>query len=543
MSSVKHKAATSSDRAVPLLPPGQRKGQLEELLALLDVLEVVQAGLKDGSAEAFSSLQRLLQALHGIARRYPSLRLRQALQAISGHAHRNDPNALEQLLKQLTDVVAALQEIIEQMAIPESHLLLIEPDEETAALLQTMLTGPGRTVSVARTAAEARNLLQQTPATLIIMELNLPDEDGRNLLLWLRGRSLTASTPVIILSDRTEPHVKAECYALGADAYFEKPFDPVNFMATVTAHLTHHTVRHGVDPLTGVLDRAALEEAFLHARKVYPPDRFPICIALIDFDNLQAINRRHGPDLADAVLQQGVQLLASVLRPSDLIGRWTSDTFCVLFLNTPLEEAMRCLERALMALRQTPFQGHQGQPFFATFSACVLQVRPSHDSLAQLVAEAQRCLERLGDRRQGRLITPETTITPEKRRVLVVEDDEDIATLIHYRLTRDGFEVVHFANGREALTWARQNVADLVILDLKLPGMDGFELLHHLRQLPAYTATPIIILTCLNQEQHVLRGFELGADDYMVKPFSPVELSARVRRLLERHPTPTSMDD
>jgi len=511
-------------------------GQLEELLTLLDVLEVVQAGLKEGSEEALASLQRLLQALHGIARRYPSPRLRQALQGITVRTHPGDPEAQERLVQQVSEVIAALQEIVEQMAIPESHLLLIEPDEETAALLQTMLVGPGRTVTAVRTAAEARNLLQQTPAALIIMELSLPDEDGRNLLLWLRGRSMTASTPVIVLSDRSEPHVKAECYALGADAYFEKPFDPVNFMATITAHLAQHTMRQGVDPLTGVLDRAALEEAFEHACRVYPPDRFPICVALIDFDNLQAINQQHGPDIADAVLQQGVQLLASMLRPSDLIGRWTSDNFCVLFLNTTPADAASLLERALLTLRQVAFQGRQEQQFFASFSACVLQVRNPNDTLDGLVDQAQQCLERLGNRRQGRIITPETPVAPEKRRVLVVEDDEDIATLIRFRLTRDGFEIVHFDNGREALAWAQQHPADLIILDIKLPGIDGFELLQQLRQLPAYRSTPVIILTCMNQEQHVLRGFELGADDYMVKPFSPVELSARVRRLLERHP-------
>ncbi len=537
MAHIKPHTSTLREKTLQLLAPRQQKGNVEELQALLDALQVVQADLKEGSEETFASLRRLLQTLHGIARRYPALRLRQALQGITVHTHPDNPEAQDRLVQQVSEVVAALQEIVEQMAIPEAHLLLIEPDKETAALLQTMLAGPGRAVSVVRTAAEARNLLEQTPVALIIMELNLPDEDGRNLLLWLRGRSRTASTPIVVLADQSEPHVKVECYALGADSYFEKPFDPVNFMATVLAHLARHTMRQGVDPLTGVLDRAALEEAFEHARHVYPPDRFPICVALIDFDNLQAINQQYGPDIADAVLQQGVQLLVSLLRPSDLIGRWTSDDFCVLFLNTTPAEAARILERALLALRQLPFQGRQTQQFFASFSACILQVNNPNVTLERLVSQAQQCLERLDDQRPGCIITPETPVTPKKRRVLVIEDDEDIATLIRFRLTRDGFEIVHFDNGREALAWAQQHPADLVILDIKLPGIDGFELLQQLRQIPAYRSTPVIILSCMHQEQHVLRGFELGADDYIVKPFSPIELSARARRLLERHPT------
>lgn len=125
-------------------------------------------------------------------------------------------------------------------------------------------------------------------------------------------------------------------------------------------------------------------------------------------------------------------------------------------------------------------------------------------------------------------------LRPHKARILLVEDDPDIATLIQIRLQRDGYEVVHLANGREAANWARQHRADLVILDVKLPGLDGFELLTLLRQQPAFAEVPIILLTSLSQEQHIVRGFELGADDYVVKPFSPVALSARVRRLLHR---------
>jgi DNA-binding response OmpR family regulator len=74
----------------------------------------------------------------------------------------------------------------------------------------------------------------------------------------------------------------------------------------------------------------------------------------------------------------------------------------------------------------------------------------------------------------------------------------------------------------------------MVILDVKMPGMDGFEVLERLRRTPAFSAVPIIMLTSMGSEADVVRGFQLGADDYVLKPFSPVELSARVWRLLRR---------
>jgi DNA-binding response OmpR family regulator len=124
-------------------------------------------------------------------------------------------------------------------------------------------------------------------------------------------------------------------------------------------------------------------------------------------------------------------------------------------------------------------------------------------------------------------------VVPERPpRVLVVEDDRVTATLLHHRLVRDGFEVMDFLNGEDAFHWASDSDFDLAILDVKVPGMDGFELLERLRAIPRLDATPIVMLTGLGREADIVRGLGLGANDYMLKPFSPTELLARVRRLV-----------
>ena len=118
--------------------------------------------------------------------------------------------------------------------------------------------------------------------------------------------------------------------------------------------------------------------------------------------------------------------------------------------------------------------------------------------------------------------------------ILVAEDDPLSAGILIHRLEREGFEVHHFTDGSQALEGALANRIDLAILDVKMPGMDGFELLDRLRKVPAFYDTPIIMLTSMGREEDIAKGFDLGADDYMVKPFSPVEVLARVRRLLSR---------
>jgi DNA-binding response OmpR family regulator len=115
-------------------------------------------------------------------------------------------------------------------------------------------------------------------------------------------------------------------------------------------------------------------------------------------------------------------------------------------------------------------------------------------------------------------------------RVLLAEDDELVAALVVDRLVRDGCEIRHHPDGASALADALEWVPDLVILDVMMPKMNGFEVLSRLRDAQQTADVPVIILTGRGREDDVVRGFDLGARDYVVKPFSPAELAVRVRR-------------
>ncbi|MGA2347963.1 MAG: response regulator transcription factor [Candidatus Sulfotelmatobacter sp.] len=116
--------------------------------------------------------------------------------------------------------------------------------------------------------------------------------------------------------------------------------------------------------------------------------------------------------------------------------------------------------------------------------------------------------------------------------IFVVEDDEDIARLISHHLQASGFEVQSFVSGSSVLTEAVREMPALFLLDVMLPGTDGFELCRHIRQTPVLSATPIIFLTAKTAEADRVKGLELGGDDYITKPFSPRELVARIRSVL-----------
>jgi len=121
-----------------------------------------------------------------------------------------------------------------------------------------------------------------------------------------------------------------------------------------------------------------------------------------------------------------------------------------------------------------------------------------------------------------------------KESILIIEDDPDIVELVQYNLEREGFRVVAALDGEHGLKEAMQRKPALVLLDLMLPGIDGLEVCRLLKQREETSGSAVIMLTAKGEESDVVLGLELGADDYVTKPFSPKELVARVRAVLRR---------
>lgn len=123
---------------------------------------------------------------------------------------------------------------------------------------------------------------------------------------------------------------------------------------------------------------------------------------------------------------------------------------------------------------------------------------------------------------------------PARPLILVADDEDDVRDLVVYRLSRSGYDVVEARDGEEALQLAARTAPDLAVLDVMMPKVDGYEVTRRLRGDAATSRIPVILLTSRSQESDVSQGFEVGADDYLKKPFDPDELTARVRALLAR---------
>jgi two-component system phosphate regulon response regulator PhoB len=123
-------------------------------------------------------------------------------------------------------------------------------------------------------------------------------------------------------------------------------------------------------------------------------------------------------------------------------------------------------------------------------------------------------------------------------KVVLIEDERDIVELVRYNFRKEGFEVESFSRGEEGLQYLRRHPADLVLLDIMLPDRDGFEICRRLRAEERLKSLPVIFLTAKGEEIDRVLGLEIGADDYVVKPFSPRELVARAKAVLRRQARP-----
>lgn len=413
-------------------------------------------------------------------------------------------------------------------------VLVVEDDPVTSRLVESTVKRIGRSVRVATTAAAAADAIALAPPALIILDLVLPDADGRTLLGSWRSAPATAAIPVIVLTVSGTAEICNQCLALGASAFLEKPFDVAELTGVIERLLSTPLpdVEPGTDALTGVASRAALCHAFKHLVSPATPAA-SMSVAMIDIDRFRAVNESCGKQTGDAVLRGVADLIRTSTASGQVVGRWQGDQFLALLPGVAEQQAAEWLERCLEALRHHPFTSTQGATFHITFSGGVVEAAAGASADDTIAAALGRLfLAKEGGR--ARIVSGATEIETPQTTILLADDDDIVAAIVRTSLEAQGFVVERYGDGAAALEAAQRGHVDLFLLDVNMPRMDGFELLARLRAQPAYAKVPIAMLTGVGDEDSLARAMALGADDYLVKPVSSLELVAHVQHLLTR---------
>jgi diguanylate cyclase (GGDEF)-like protein len=273
------------------------------------------------------------------------------------------------------------------------EILILEDDPEIGRFYEMKLTSPSRAIFIAQTMKEAARILEERDITLILLDLTLPDADGRSFLHRVRQNPRTTTVPIIVVSARRGPVSMSECFDLGADEYFEKPVHPDVLAAAVGAKLKRDAelsrrTRH--DVLTGVLNRIAFQDVFHRVQAISRRAMSPLAMAILDLDRFKSVNDQFGHPQGDQVLIRAAQIITRALRRSDVIGRWGGDEFVVLLPDTDSTGARRALETVARALKEDSCQ-IQGREVPVSFSAGIIDVGGG-TSLDEAIAEADRLL-------------------------------------------------------------------------------------------------------------------------------------------------------
>lgn len=501
--------------------------QSRRLEALSAHIEGLKAAL--GALEAEGSREALRRITRSLARTADDLDLPEV--AGRARAARTRPDdELAGAARELLEFLVALQ----PAAPPdEEHVLLVEDDPTVATALAAYLKQEHRVVHVAGSAAQAEQLLVAHPIDVVLLDLILPDRDGRDLLLQLRESPETATLPVIVLSARAGTVTRAECLAVGASEFLEKPADPKVLRHAVALLLSERDRDEDarVDATTGILSRAGLTEAYRTLRSRTGKVEGPLAVAVLAVQPFEQLLGVMGRDGADHLLKTIAGHVSASLERRDELGRWSEAELLVLLPGTSSGDARGRLEEGLSRLAAAGILERQLEAGVELTFAGGVAVADSGADLREAAFAAEQAMQPARREASGVSFAPPSVEPARTPRVLLVEDDRVTATLIQHRLVREGFDVMDFLNGEDAYRWASTGAFDVAILDVKVPGMDGFEILERLRAIPRLRDIPIIMLTGLGSEADVVRGLELGANDYMLKPFSPAELLARVRRL------------
>jgi putative two-component system response regulator len=282
------------------------------------------------------------------------------------------------------------------------------------------------------------------------------------------------------------------------------------------------------DSLTGLYNHGLFQVLLAHEVRRCERSGRPFTLALVDVDWFAEFNQQHGYAVGDRTLKEISRLIQANIRQTDIACRFNSDMFALLLVDSDGSGAKLPLERLRGAIAQT---GNS----WLTASIGMASFPSDADTPSEVLAKAYEALQLAKSMGKNQLHYNTTAIEEGETasgRVLVVDDNELNRKLIRGLLAPLKYEVTTADSGEAALKLAREIKFDLVLLDIMMPGMDGYEVCRRLKGSDRTRVVPVILVTAYNDMEAKIKGIESGADDFITKPPNKTELLARTKSLI-----------
>lgn len=407
-------------------------------------------------------------------------------------------------------------------------VMVVEDDELNMKLVKSLLQLGGHRILEATSAEACIDSVRKQAPDLILMDIQLPGMDGLSATRLIKGDLGLKDLPIIALTSYAMQGDEEKAMYAGCNGYITKPIDTRNFLKTISRFLVHEPDEQQF----GQMKTTAHKPRILIVDDI--PQNVKLLSATISDEGYQIIPAYSGEEALDKVYTTTPDLiLLDVMMPgldgydvTRILKNNPTTQYIPIILVTALdgsEDRLKGLEAGADEFLTKPVNATE----LVARIRSMLRLRQFQE---QLVIRTESEVN-FGGKGHGEALSDDVT---ESQRVLLVEDDEKDIKLIQNFLKGEPYELLVVRTGEEAISVALNEKVDLILLDILLPGIDGFELCQRLREIDETKDIQIVIISCLSDLESKLKGVEEGADDFLIKPVNQREVRARTNALLKK---------
>ncbi len=460
-----------------------------------------------------------------------------------------------------------------------SPRILVADDNPTNRLiLVRSLEKAGYEVRTADDGFKAVEIATEYLPDLILLDMMMPRQNGLEACIVLKAQAETAAIPVIFVTAVSDVDQVLNAFTAGGCDYITKPFKPEEVLARISVHVRLRQAEEEllrknkqleelagelaalsrIDSLTKLLNRRTWDEAMVQEHERFQRTSNSYSIIMIDVDGFKAYNDSRGHQAGDECLRRMAEAIASTCRQVDSVGRYGGEEFVILAPDTGAEAAVKLAERIRKAIWRLALP-HPASitATRVTASLGVAMSAPGSwedvlkraDDALYVAKKAGRNMVYMDHGARSKVASLVSESRPEEPGispdpcegrigVLIVDDEPTNRAVCRGCLERAGYQVREAVDGDTAIASINEDPPDVIIMDVMMPSMDGLECTKKIRANPDTRDIPIIMVSALANNDEILAGLEVGADEYLTKPIRTTELTLRVRsmaRLYREH--------
>ncbi|PZD96222.1 diguanylate cyclase [Paenibacillus sambharensis] len=422
-------------------------------------------------------------------------------------------------------------------------VLILDDDITLLMYLKEQLEQCGWVVVATRSPDKAISYFHNLNPDCFIIDYFLPHTNGLRVMESIQDiiRKQLASTIMISVDNDRETRLNA--FRMGADDFLHKPLDMEELIIKLQRKFEKKRWIDQslfIDELTGAYNRKYLADHYAKLQLEYERSKKVFSLVVIDLDHFKQINDVHGHLMGDYVLSQFAEYMKTNMRPTDVFTRYGGEEFVVLLDQTRGIEAMQVIERLRKGFERLVFTSNS-ERIPVTFSAGIVEYSGEYAEMKDWLSRADQALylaKREGRNRAVMADSNSMELPGCVLRVAVIDDDPIVRTMLAESLqsllgqTKNA-DIRTYRGGESFFedAWHTGGESYLIVLDGMLQGMDGLEVLERIRMIDKPSRYLVIMLTARGSEDDIKKALDLGADDYMTKPFSLEELESRLIRL------------